>query len=163
MKILCKKRKNEWWEIVDNATWQLNCKMLLESCKNRGKVRTKTLKISDFIENGQYEYKRPQNPLFELPRKVVRTIIMARYGMLECANNYSGKYGTKLCKDCKVIDDESHRLNTCKRWSNVNLYGRGCSINFESVFSDDKETLLQLSTCLKSVWNLEHGKNEMQC
>ena len=88
---------------------------------------------------------------------------MARCGMLECANKYSGKYGTKLCKDCKVIDDESHRLNTFKRWSNVNLYGRGYSINFESVFSEDKETLLQLSTCLKSVWNLEHGKNEMQC
>ena len=64
------KRKNEWWEIVDNATWQLNCKMLLESCKNRGKVRTKTIRISDFVESGQYEYKRPRTPSLNFQEKL---------------------------------------------------------------------------------------------
>ena len=156
------KRTNEWKDLVDRATWQLNCKMLLESCKDGGRVRTKTRKLSEFIENECYEYERPQNPLFELPRKDARVIIMARYGMLECANNYSSKYGTKLCKDCNTTDDESHRLNHCKKWKNINLYNEGYSINFDSVFSEEKDTLLQMSTLLRSLWNLEHGKNEMR-
>ena len=69
------KKKNEWWEVVDNATWQLNCKMLLESCKNRGKVRTKTLRISDFVESGQYEYKRPRNPSLNFQEKLLELLL----------------------------------------------------------------------------------------
>ena len=68
-----------------------------------------------------------------------------------------------LAPDCNVTNDESHPLNTCKKWKNVNLYNKEYSIEFNSVFSEEKETLYQMSTLLKSVWNLEYGKNEMRC
>ena len=99
--------------------------------------------------------------LFDFPRKTVKLILMARYGMLDCANNYHGKYGTKMCKECNVVDDENHRLNFCGKWRHVNLYGKGMMIDFETVYSEDKDVLRQVSTLLESVWNVENGK--MRC
>ena len=155
------KRKNEWNQIVDHATWEMNSRLLLELCKNKGKMRTKTLRLSEYIANGSYKYEGPPNVLFDFPRKTVKLILMARYGMLDCANNYHGKYGTKMCKECNVVDDENHRLNFCGKWRHVNLYGKGMMIDFETVYSEDKDVLRQVSTLLESVWNVENGKNEM--
>ena len=100
--------------------------------------------------------------MFELPRNTVKIIIMARYGMLDCANNYRGKYGTKLCRVCDMVDDEDHRMNNCVRWKDVNLHGRNYSIDFGAVYSSDIKTLEQMAGLLKRIWNLDFGKNEMR-
>ena len=34
-------------------------------------------------------------------------------------------------------------------------------IDFETVYSEDKDVLRQVSTLLESVWNVENEKNEM--
>ena len=38
-----------------------------------------------------------------------RALIMGRYGMLRCANNFSNGCGTKKCRECDVIDDEKNQ------------------------------------------------------
>ena len=156
------KKRSEWWNLVECATLSLNTKMLLESCKDKGKTRSKTLPISQLLEQDSYQLDYSHNVLFELPRKTVKMIIMARYRMLDCAKNFKGKYGTEYCKECNVVDDESHRLNSCVKWKHVNLYNGGYSIDFNAVFSEDISTLRLMSRLLRSVWNLENGKNEMR-
>ena len=156
------KRRSEWWNLVECATLGLNTKMLLESCKDKGKTRSKTLPITQLLEQDSYRLDYSHNVIFELPRKTVKMIIMARYRMLDCAKNFKGKYGTEYCKECNVVDDESHRLNSCVKWKHVNLYNGGYSIDFSAVFSEDKNTLRLMSRLLRSVWNLENGKNEMR-
>ena len=89
-------------------------------------------------------------------------ILMARYGMLDCAANYHGKYKTKICEECKVIDNEDHRINHCKRWEGINLYGTDFTLNFNSVFSNDLGEIHQTSSRLGSIWNIQNGKNEMR-
>ena len=114
------------------------------------------------LETQTYRQECTQNPLFQLPRNTVRIIMMARYGMLDCANNYHGKYGTKICKECNAVDNEDHRINDCKRWRNINLSGKGYRIDFDAVYSDDADILRHVSKLLQSVWNLENCKNEMR-
>ena len=128
----------------------------------RWKARTKTLRIAQKLEKEDFKHESTENSLFELPRHSVSIILMARYGMLDCAVNYHGKYGTKMCTLCKVIDDENHRINYCKKWQNVNLYKTDYILNFDTVFSDNIEEIRQISNCLGSIWNLENGKNEMR-
>ena len=156
------KKKNEWKSIVEDAAWTLNRKRMLEFCMGKGKARTKTLQIAKKLEEEDYKHESAENNLFELPRHSVKMIIMARYGMLDCAANYRGKYGTNLCTQCKVIDDENHRINFCKRWQNINLYRTDYILNFDTIFSDNIEEIRQMSDCLESIWNLENGKNEMR-
>ena len=40
------KKKVEWRAIVDKATWQLNRKKILDSCKGKEKLKTKTLEVA---------------------------------------------------------------------------------------------------------------------
>ena len=156
------KKKNEWKQIVHDATWELNRKKILDSCQGKGKIKTKTQKIPQWLELNDYKSGYVNNVMFELPRNTVKIIIMARYGMLDCANNYRGKYGTKLCRACDMVDDEDHRMNNCVRWKDVNLHGRNYSIDFGAVYSSDIKTLEQMAGLLKRIWNLDFGKNEMR-
>ena len=87
---------------------------------------------------------------------------MARYGMLDCANNYKCKYGTKLCTTCDIVDDENHRMNHCIKWKDINMYGTEHEINFDAVYTNEIDTLKQISGLIQSIWNLENNKNEMK-
>ena len=156
------KKKSEWWHVVECATRRLNSKMILDSCRGKGKMRTKTLKISQALERDLDLHDYKHNELFTLPKKTVKLIIMARYGMLDCAKNFKNKYGSDLCKECNEVDDESHRINVCERWKHVNLCNGGYSIDFNAVYSEETGTIRQISRLLRSVWNIENGKNEIQ-
>ena len=135
---------------------------LLSACEEKDKMKTKTMHIAKLLQDDKYLQNHYQNVIFDLPRHSVRTIIMARYGMLDCANNYKGKYGTKICTTCNVIDNESHRINDCRKWKDINLFGKDLVINFDAVYSEDLNTLKQISNLLQSIWNLENNKNEMR-
>ena len=156
------KKKGEWWHIVECATRRLNSKMILDSCRGKAKMRTKTLKISQTLERDLDLYDYKDNELFTLSKKTVKLIIMARCGMLDCAKNFKGKYGSELCKECNEVDDESHRINVCGRWEHVNMCKGGYSIDFGAVYSEEMDTIRQISQLLRSVWNIENGKNEIQ-
>ena len=155
-------KKQDWKHIVEEKTWEMNNKKLLEACKGKEKMRTKTLSISQKLNTESYDINNKENVLFTLPRCTTKTIIMARYGMLDCRKNFSYGYGNKVCPTCMTIDDERHRINDCIRWSDINLHRSSLKIDFEVIFSNDPEILKCISSIIQSIWNLENGKNEMR-
>ena len=88
---------------------------------------------------------------------------MARYGMLKCASNFSTGFGTKNCDVCGVVDNEEHRINTCKKWETVNRYHSAQKIRFNDIFLDDYEKCLVVVECILTIWDLNNGRNEMRC
>ena len=82
--------------------------------------------------------------------------------MLQCANNFSTKYKTKMCNDCGVTDDESHRINDCVKWEGINLKGAGYRINFDDIYTDDAEKCQIVLGQIIGMWDLINGKNEMR-
>ena len=87
---------------------------------------------------------------------------MGRYGMLQCAANYSMGYGSKLCKECGVTDDEDHRINHCKLWSDINLLTSSVKLNFDDIYSDDRTRSLLVIERVLLMWDLGNGKNIMR-
>ena len=94
------------------------------------KAKTKTKSIIDKLDHPQYK-REPNKFLVQNNNLAARTMIMGRYGMLQCAANFKGSYGVKLCKTCNVIDDEPHRGNQCIVWEGINRYGKEEKIKFE--------------------------------
>ena len=86
-------------------------------------VKTKTKTIIAKLDDETYK-REPIKFAVTNNTLVVRTLIMGRYSMLQCAANFKGTYGGKNCKTCNVVDDESHRMNDCKMWERTNWYGK---------------------------------------
>ena len=93
---------------------------------------------------------------------ITRAYIMGRYGMLQCAANYSMGYATKLCKECGVTDDEEHRINHCKLWIDTNLSTSCEKLNFDDIYSDDRVKSLKVVERVLLMWDLGNGKNIMR-
>ena len=91
-----------------------------------------------------------------------RALIMGRFGMLKCANNYAIQHGSKECKECGVIDDENHRINTCIKYRSVNLYDKTEKIEFHDIHSDDGDKIMNVIKIILLVWDLAHGRNEVR-
>ena len=68
---------------------------------------------------------------------IARAYIMGRYGMLQCASNFSMGYGGKMCGQCNMIDDEDHRINFCKIWRDTNLADCTEKVNFRDLYSEN--------------------------
>ena len=92
----------------------------------------------------------------------VRALIMGMSGMLDCANNFHNKYRTKECRECCKVDDESHRINDCVVFKDVNLYHSRLKFDFNSVYSENELTLDRAETVIRSVWILDNGKNSVR-
>ena len=82
--------------------------------------------------------------------------------MLSCANNYANGFGTKNCDLCKVIDDEEHRINACKKWENVNRYHSNEKVVYSDIFSEGNVECFNVVSAILSVWDLSNGKNEIR-
>ena len=75
---------------------------------------------------------------------VTRAVIMGRYGMLNCNANFSSGYGNKNCSTCGVPDDESHRINYCIKYKEVNLYEFDEKIDYSMILSDNLESVMKV-------------------
>ena len=160
------KTTTQWKLKVKQAAEKQNIEKLKEECevKIRGETRqkTKTKSVEAAINNP--EYKRGLDPFLVKHEslKYAKLLIMARYGMLDCGNNYAIKYGGKMCKTCSETDDENHRMNMCKRWESINLCNNNEKIDFDDIYSSDEDKCLQTVKSIASLWDLESGKNEMR-
>ena len=158
------KTLREWKMEVKNAAENMNRQKILDECeaKNRGekKQKTKTRCIEPII-NGEH-YKRKPDVFLQTHQSLIhaKAYIMGKYGMLECSNNYSNKHGGKSCRECDAIDDESHRINHCRRFENINRRKSIEKINFDNIHCDDTEKVMNVVRCILSMWDLERGKNE---
>ena len=156
----------EWKYEVNAAAERMNLKKLEEQCeiKKRGetKQKTKTKFINNIIKDPAYE-RKPDKFIVEHQSIVhARALIMGRYGMLQCANNFANSYGGKMCRECKVTDDEQHRINDCLTWEGINLRGTLRRIAYDDIYSVDTDIVMGVVEVIMSMWDLANGKNQMR-
>ena len=160
------KRKKEWTQLVNEAAEKINVSKLNEECdtKNRNETKTKT-KVAHLKEQlNSPNYVRKRDPFIMRNQSMIhaRALIMGRFGMLQCAKNFATQHGTKQCKDCGVIDDESHRINFCTKYRTVNNCDKTDKIEFDDIYSDDNNKIMNVVKAILCVWDLAHNKNEMR-
>ena len=156
----------QWKSEVQNAAEKMNKQRLYEECetKSRGetKRKTKTRFVIDKLDVPDYS-RKPDNFLSQNHCIVhTRAVVMGRYGMLRCANNFSHGHGTKMCDLCGVEDDEDHRINTCPKWEKINFVNSACKVSFGDIYLDDYERCLVVVEAILRMWDLDSGKNEMR-
>ena len=155
-----------WKNESKSAAERANIEKLKEECyiKRRGETTSKTK--TKFMENkiNDVHYERKPDPfLYRYPSIVyTRALIMGRYGMLKCANNFSVGSGTRICMECDIKDDEDHRINHCSRWRSINLCDVNKTVVFDDIYSDDLEKCHEVVKTILSMWDLENGKNDMR-
>ena len=126
------------------------------------KQKTKTKHAENLVKQAQYQRKPDELLSKNQSLPFARALIMGRYGMLDCANNYSMKYGGKNCRNCGVLDDETHRINHCKLYENINRFNSSEKVIFDDIYSNDHNLGRQIVSIVMSMWDLESGKNEMR-
>ena len=126
----------EWKNKVKKSVEELNKNRLHEDCHtnvNGTMVRkSKTAHIIDRIENPSYQ-RKPLGEILQLNKKETKTLIIARFRMLECGRNFKGTM-KDTCDTCGCVDDEEHRLNICIRFTNTNYRDDVDQIKFDTIF-----------------------------
>ena len=122
--------------------------------------KTKTKKIIDEITCPLYT-RGPKGELMHMTKNETKTILLARYGMLECGKNFKGSMKPQ-CDRCHVTDDENHRLNHCMKWQKTNLYNEDRKMPFDNIFSSDTDVLQTMVGKIRLVWNTMNANGTMQ-
>ena len=106
-------------------------------------------------------YKRQiQLEILKTTKQEAKTILIARYRMLQCGKNFKGTINEQ-CSQCKCIDDENHRLNYCIKWKNINYYDETEKVDFDLVFSTDIQILRNVIGKIEKVWNTRNAHGTM--
>ena len=159
------KSTNDWKREVTDAAEKKNREQLLEECYNRSrtenKAKTKTKNLIPLLEDENY-CRKPQPFMNRNNKLIARAYLMGRYGMLQCAANFSMGYGGKNCRQCGVIDDEQHRINNCEVWKDVNLFTSNEKINFKLLYSEDERESLPIVEKILEMWDLGNNRNCMK-
>ena len=154
---------NTWKNQVTTSIEKEHKNRLKEDChKKEGGVtipKTKTVTILSEIDMPNYE-RKPKTELLLCTKNECKTIIIARYGMLECGTNYKGTLNSQ-CTTCNTIDNEEHRLNECIRFKEKNFHGTNDKIPFSTIYSDNIEELRALMSRISQVWNVRTGHGTM--
>ena len=163
---ISKKSISQWKNEVRAAAEEMNIDRIKEECQSKvrgeSKEKTKTKHIKAILNNPSYT--RGLDKYLEKYPSITnaRALIMGRYGMLQCSNNYSAKYQGKTCSECNVVDDESHRINQCNKLSQSNLCNSTSKIDYDDIYSEDENKCQNVVQVVMSMWDLENGKNVMR-
>ena len=154
---------NQWKTTVQQRIELRNTQTLLEQCHKKvngeTKIKTKTAHIIDQIS--AQDYTRGLTKEFTtLSRQETKTIMIARFHMLECGTNFKGTK-SEMCRVCKTIDDENHRLNSCKLYRYTNLYNETHKVAFNDIYSSDINILKQTLPYIEKVWNTRNANGTM--
>ena len=106
--------------------------------------------------------REPQQQITNCNKTTARTLILARYGMLECGVNFKGTMPV-ISQHCNVTEDENHRLNYCTQWEDLNQakHPEKCDF-FLDVFSNNNDTLISILTHIERVWELKFANRRMR-
>ena len=155
--------RRQWKNIVNAKIEKKNRNRLLNDChktENNIKMRkTKTARIVDALEERTY-VREPVPEILLCDKQETKTILIARFGMLECGKNFKNSM-TEKCKDCNVVDDENHRLNNCVTFRNLNLYDIHPKVDFFDIFSSDMTVLRTVIGQIEKVWNVKTAHGSM--
>ena len=154
---------NEWRSKVQSSIEKRHKERLhtecLETTDGVTKEKTKTASILTHITNANYK-RQPQQEILKTTKHEAKTIIIARYGMLQCGKNFGGTMN-RICNECETIDDENHRLNHCIKWKNSNFYDKSEKIDYDLIFSDKIEDLRRVIQSIEKVWNTRNAHGTM--
>ena len=75
-----------------------------------------------------------------MSKQETKTLMIARYRMLECGRNYKGTM-SEYCNACSCLDDEEHRLNACLKYEHVNFSKDPVKVSFDTVYNDNANDL----------------------
>ena len=153
----------EWKYKVKKSVEECNKNRLLEEChtKSNGTLtkKSKTAHIIEKIENPSYQ-RKPLDEILQLTKQETKTLIIARFRMLECGRNFKGTM-TEKCNTCGCVDDEEHRLNNCTKYVGTNYHIDVDNIKFDTVFSSNPDTLRIIINRISRVWNVRTGNGSM--
>ena len=155
---------NEWKRKVQSATEKENKDRLLQDCRTEKDgdtiLKSKTAMIVEKIEKTSYK-REPLKELSFLTKLETKTLIIARFRMLECGKNYKGTMNA-ICDICNCTDDEEHRLNDCLKYRDTNYYDCPDKIAFKTIFSECSEEVSGISVRIRRVWNTTKGQGTMR-
>ena len=153
----------QWKRIVDAKIEVKNQSRLLDDCHktvdNQQTRKTKTAHIVDHIKETTY-VRRPIPELSSFNKQETKTLMISRFGMLECGKNFKGTM-RETCDMCKVFDDENHRLNHCATYRDVNLYDVHDKVDFSDIFSSDVTIVKTMIKHIGRVWNVSNAHGSM--
>ena len=158
--------KPEWTRKVKTAIEARNLERLRNQCyKNKEgkqtlKSKTASKSIVPTITSSNYK-RRPDVTILRTSKQETKTIIMARYGQLECGVNFKGTL-KEICNTCHSIDNEKHRLNTCLKWKDMNLSEFESKANYDLAYSDSLEHIRTIVSHINKVWNTRTACGTMQ-
>ena len=155
--------RRQWKRAVDEKIEIKNRNQLLSDChKTVGNLQTRKTKTAHIVDNlDETTYTREPSPLLRFcNRQETKTLIIARFGMLECGKNFKGSM-SEICAKCNVLDDENHRLNHCSNYKNVNLLDTCDNVNFRDIFSTDINTVKNVIKLIEKVWNVTNAHGSM--
>ena len=153
-----------WKSQVTQVTEEKHRKGLIERCYKQENgvksIKTKTASILPELEKNDYK-RKPTKEILSLNKQECKTLILARYGMLECGKNFRGTLAVK-CITCDEIDNEEHRLNKCSKFIDINHIDKNEKIPFDTVYSTNVESLRTVIRRIETVWNVRLGHGTMQ-
>ena len=121
--------------------------------------KTKTVTMVKKLESNQYK-REPEAEFLKMTKNETKTIMIARYGMLDCGKNFKGN-ASEMCLTCNKKDDENHHLNDCIKWRKNNLYDSDITVNFDNVNSNDINVLNVIIPFIQNVWNVRNANGSM--
>ena len=153
-----------WKTLVKEATEKRNRQKLIDNChKKEGNMivpKTKTQSILKTVENDNY-IRKPCNEILSLSKNECRSLIIARFGMLECGANFKGTMNIN-CVTCGTVDNEEHRLNHCLKLKDVNFHNENNKCPFETIYSNDTNTIRLMLKKIDKIWNVSMGRGSMR-
>ena len=115
--------------------------------------------IINSIQNPTYK-RQPLELVTKLSKQDTKTLMIARYGMLECGKNFKGTL-SEICNTCYCPDDEEHRLNICQLYCLTNHHDNPTIVKFDEIFSDDINIIKLIISRIETVWNVTKGHGSM--
>ena len=156
--------KPEWTKRIKTVIETKNLERLKILCyKSIGEeqiLKTKTSSIVPVITEQNYK-REPQYTILRTSKQETKSIIMARYGLLECGKNFKGTL-REICDTCCCIDDEKHRLNLCVRWKDVNLFDSATKLNYDLIYSNVIVDIRTVMTQINKIWDTRNTCGTMQ-
>ena len=153
----------QWKKLVNLKAEVKNKQRLLQECHKKtngvSHRKSKTAHIVDKIDNTIY-IRQTCPELLSLNKHETKTILLARFRMLECGKNFKGSLN-EVCRVCNADDNENHRLNHCKKYKSTNFHSSTNQVPFETVFSDDVTTLKKIVPFVCQVWNTRNANGTM--
>ena len=90
-----------------------------------------------------------------------KTLILSRYRMLECGVNFKGTM-SQMCRLCGSIDNETHRLNDCSIFTEMNRANDPIKSDFEHIYSEDNDILNLIVNDIDKLWEFRYANGRMK-